>query len=484
MNLSSATFERLHIDRSLGAPLHLQLSGGLRDMIEASHLAHGTVLPSSRSLAHQLAVSRNTVTLAYEHLTAEGYLDTRQGKGTWVCFVRHRATPTNRPIEAKGPGLSQRATSMLNIEALGPRSDPALLHPGYPDMRHFPMPAWTKTLKSHARQQSPAFFGYGDVSGHPLLKSAICSYLAQARGISCDPDQIVITTGTQAALDLISRVLIDPNDRFLIEDPGYPGAYDTLTTAGGVPDFLPVSSKGWHFDEIDQGVDYRAIFLTPSCQWPLSNVMRINERTRALKLAEKCNSWVIEDDYDSEYRFSAPPMPALFGNTKTNNVIYTGSFSKTMFPALRIGFVAAPKDAATALSRALERTGQYPPSLFQAALADFIAQGHFARHVRKMRNLYQRRLSIFLDMARSRLGKWLTFEEPSAGMQVIGRLQNNFKDKDVVKLVAQNGVSLLALSQAQRGSQMQNGLIFGFAGFDKGETRQGIEMLKRVLENG
>lgn len=479
---SRLLLDMLELDRADDLPLHRQLYNNLRSHVLDGRLPPRTRLPATRVLANDLGVSRNTVIAAYDALLAEGYLDSVAGSGTRVAKLP--AAPLRRRAEATAPELPHlSARGVLMTTQPRDRTIPGQIafHPGYPEIATFPFSTWSRLLALNMRTVREDLFGYHLVSGHPRLRSAIAEYLAVSRGVKCTPEQVIVVTGTQAALDLIARLFMDPGDHFWIEDPGYLGAYSAFLAAGGLPAALPVGPAGWQIEARDRPPP-RLIFVTPSCQWPLGMVMPMDVRLSLLHVAERHEAWIIEDDYDSEYRFRGHPIPAMQGLDDSGRVIYVGTLSKTMFPSLRVGYLVVPAKLVAGFETAVAITGQYPPLLLQAALADFISQGFLATHLRRMRRLYARRQREFIAQCRVRLDRWLTVSETDTGMQVIGRFKEARDDRDMLAAALRHGVDFSPLSRHYRHSPPEHGMFLGYAGINGEAMRAGVERLRAAFE--
>jgi GntR family transcriptional regulator / MocR family aminotransferase len=471
----------LVLDRKSDVPLNRQLYASLRSHILDGRLLPMTRLPATRELAADLGVSRNTVNAAYDALLAEGYLDSVRGSGTWVAALsQSRALAGARQPTRELPQLSTRGTGMTTQPV--DRMDPGRIgfHPGRPEIATFPFATWAKLLAAQMRNTREEGFGYHLMSGHPRLRAALAEYVGVSRGVICTPDQVIVVTGAQAALDLIARVFMDPGDYFQIEDPGYLGAYSAFLNAGGRPTPLPVGPEGWRLD--DRGQCPRLIFVTPSCQWPLGLVMPLDTRLGLLQFAERRDAWIIEDDYDSEYRFRGHPIPAMQGLDDVGRVIYLGTMSKTMFPSLRVAYLVVPTELVNGFATALSGTGQYPPLFLQVALAEFIDQGFFATHLRRMRRLYAQRQRDFVEMCRARLARWLTVDQADTGMQIIGRFTMPMNDGEVFAAAVKQGVDFSRLSTQYRHSEPKHGLMLGYGGVATERARIGIERLRSAFE--
>ena len=378
----------LSVDRASESPIHRQIYTAIRDYILSGRLAAETSLPATRQLAQHLGVGRNTVIAAYEQLLAEGYVEARGGSGTRVARLLHRpAVARHRGAATDTARLSRRGELIASRPQPQRTSGMLNLHPGVPDTDAFPFSVWAGLLARNARRRDDDVVGIHAFAGHPRLRRAIADYLGAARGVDCTADEVIVVTGAQAALDLASRVLMDEGEDAWMEEPGYLGARSALVGGGGRISPLRVNRQGWRLLDPDLPPP-RLIYVTPSCQWPLGTIMRMDERLHLIAIAARHGSWILEDDYDGEYRFRGRPVPALCGLDGADQVIYVGTFGKTLFPSLRLGFLVVPRALAEPFNRAVSVTGQFAPVLLQVTVADFITQGYFATHLRRMRRLY------------------------------------------------------------------------------------------------
>ena len=481
MPRGSFPLDLLALDRGAAIPLNRQLSASLRSHILDGRLLPRTRVPATRELAADLGVSRNTVMAAYDALLAEGYLESVRGSGTRVAALpAPRWTSRTASSEGRLPKLSRRGASMVAQPVDSMTAGRIGFHPGLPETALFPFPAWAKLMASELRDARENAVGYHQVAGHPGLRAALVEYLAVSRGVRCNAEQVIVLTGAQAALDLIARLFMDPGDVFQIEDPGYLGAYSAFANAGAVPKPFPVGPDGWQV--LAGGPRPRIIFTTPSCQWPLGLVMPLDMRLRLLQLAEAQDAWIVEDDYDSEYRFRSRPVPAMQGLDESGRVIYLGTMSKTMFPSLRVAYIVVPETLVDGFTRALAATGQYPPLFLQAALGKFISEGLFAAHLRRMRRIYAERAREFVDACRNRLAPWLTVNDVETGMQVVALLRQPLNDGEVLEAAVRRGVDFSRLSTQYRHSEPRHGLILGYAGVGREKAQIGIERLRSALE--
>jgi GntR family transcriptional regulator/MocR family aminotransferase len=323
--------------------------------------------------------------------------------------------------------------------------------------------------------------GYYCYAGHPSLREAVAKYLGIARGVDCSPEQVVVVTGAQAALDLVARILLDQGDTVWMEEPGYLGARSALLGSGARLGPLRVTRQGWEFG--DGGLSPpRLIYVTPSCQWPLGTIMRMEERLQLLALAERHDAWIVEDDYDGEYRFRGRPIPAMQGLDRSSRVIYVGTFGKTLFSSLRLGFLVVPPELSESFDRAISITGQFAPQLLQHTLADFIRQGHFAAHLKRMRRLYARRQQQFVALCRQHLARWMTVAENDSGMQLLGRFVASFDDREVAAEALRHGIDVQPVSINYHHDDPEHGLLLGFAGLTVRETLAAIVALRETFQ--
>ena len=371
-------------DRRSRAPLYHQIYEGLRSAILDGRLESGVRLPSTRAAAAELGVARNTMVAVFEQLAAEGFLRSRVGDGTRVADIepdllfRPARRISRRSGSAFGPATDSAAPSALSVRGRAivgfgrgaPGPPQGAFQPGLPDLQAFPHRTWARILARHARTPERERLGYGDAAGDPGLRSAIAAYVAATRGVTCTPERVVVVAGAQAALDLCARLLLDPGDSAWIEEPGYAGARAALLGAGACLEPVPVDAHGLDVAAGEARCPgARLAYITPSCQFPLGATLSLERRLLLLDWAERTGAFVIEDDYDSEYRYRGRPIAAVQGIDANGRVAYVGTFSKTMFPALRVGYLIAPEGLETAFAHAVRNTGQTVPQPVQGALA-------------------------------------------------------------------------------------------------------------------
>jgi GntR family transcriptional regulator/MocR family aminotransferase len=414
------------VSRASDTPLHRQIYEEWRRGILAGRFRGGERIPSSRELAGMLAVSRATVTAAYDQLTAEGYLQSEHGSGTFVA--RDLPDESLRPPARKAApiadeprvGLSRYARR-LEAPFQRPRGVPGVitLSLGATDFDHFPWRLWRRLLLRHLRQPTPGVYGDANVTGDERLRVEIARYVTRARAVRCAPEQVVVVNGSQQALDLCARVLLDAGDTVALENPGYHGARQLFAAHGARVHPVRVTDAGISVRHLPAGA--RLVYVTPSHQFPLGMSMSLARRLELLEWARTRGAVVIEDDYDSEYRYSGAPLPALQGLARGVPVIYVGTFSNVLFPGLRIGYLVVPPALVEPFTRAKWHADRHTALLEQAALADFLHEGHLERHVRRMRRIYKRRREVLVDALFRRFGGRVQVTGDEAGMHLVVR---------------------------------------------------------------
>jgi GntR family transcriptional regulator / MocR family aminotransferase len=481
----------ISLDASSVDPLHRQLYDKLRSGILAGQLSAGARLPSTRTLAAELGVSRTTVVTAFENLLAEGYLEGRVGSGTYVaCSLPEEvlgvmARPDGPHPPLSGRGLSRRGTLLATTRttAVEDTGTPRAFRPGVPALDEFPHGVWRRISGSVWRRPSGALLGYGDPAGYWPLRREISAHLATARAVRCDPEQVIVVSGSQQALDLASRVLLDPGDAVWVEDPGYMGARGALSGSGARLVPVPVDEEGLVVAAgIQREPGARLACVTPSHQYPLGVTMSLARRLELLGWAGRSGAWVIEDDYDSEYRYTGRPLEALQGLDAEGRVVYVGTFSKVLFPALRLGYLVVPPDLTDAFTAARELVDRHPPSVEQAVLAEFIASGQFGRHLRRMRSLYAARQEALIEEISQHLSGLLAASPTESGMHLVGWLPAGADDKRASRRAGQQGVEVPPISLYRTHENVRGGLMLGYAAVDEARTCDGVRRLARALE--
>jgi GntR family transcriptional regulator/MocR family aminotransferase len=478
------------LNRTSITPLYQQLAENISHAVLEGRLKPNQKLPSSRSLAQSLNISRSTVTQSYEQLESEGYLETRIGSGTYIChqipddwLKSQQIEPINSKI-ATICTLSQFGNSLISVNRLEV-SEPDYeisFRYGNPAVKYFPIAQWRKLLTRYC-DNSPTLLNYAaDPAGYFPLRIAIADYLGRSRAVKCTPEQVIIVNGSQQALDLIARLTLDPNDWVAIEEPGYLGARHCFTAQSANLQPIPVNFEGLDVEFLNKCDNtFKLIYVTPSHQFPTGVTMSLSQRIALLQWAEKTNTLIIEDDYDSEYRYESQPIPALQGMDQSQSVIYVGTFSKTMFPSLRMGYLVAPHSLISLVSTAKWLCDRTTPLLEQYALTDWIAEGYFERHLRRMRQLYNRRRQVLIQALENYLGDKITILGANAGIHLMVKIETALSDEIMIQKAAALGIGLISARGYYLQPQHQGEFIFGYAQLEETQIKQGIWQLSQVL---
>jgi GntR family transcriptional regulator/MocR family aminotransferase len=484
---SMVPFTSLQLDRDSGVPLQRQLYNEIRAAILGGRLSRGARLPSTRSLACDLGLSRNTIAGAFDQLLAEGYIEGKVGSGTYVmgaAFLPRspraatRVSPHARP-SARGRQLAATAVSPAHIS-----NDPIAFRPGIPALNEFPREQWARIAGRLIRHAPPRLLNYNHPAGYFPLRTAIADYLRAARGVRCTPEQVIVTAGSQQAIDLAARVLLDPGEVTWLENPGYLGARGAFQAAGIVCAPVPVDSEGLSVAQAERlAPDARMAYVSPSHQYPLGVTMSLGRRLELLDWARRRGAWIIEDDYDSEFRYTGRLLESLQGLDSTGRVLYTGSFSKVLFPAIRLGYLVAPEELTAAFVAARSLADRHSPVLDQAVTAEFLMEGHFARHVRRMRALYRERQEALLAACRRDLRACLEVHPSPAGMHLVGWLPRHRSDRAVSRAAMRAGVAAPAISDYACDGFDRPGLILGYAAVNSEQIREGTRNLANAMLN-
>jgi GntR family transcriptional regulator / MocR family aminotransferase len=472
----------LSVDRSSGIPLHRQIYQGIRGAILDGLLRPGQRAPSTRSLALELAVSRLPVLTAYDQLLHEGYLKGRVGSGTFVSaalpddLLRTRPAPDVPARPARARRIAHPALRARDDWDLGP------FRVSLPALDQFPHAAWARLVARHAHALTHAQMAYGDPAGLMPLRVAIADHLRLARAVRCEAEQVLIVSGSQAALRLAAAVLLTRGDRVAVEEPGYPGARSALAASGSEVVPVPVDEEGMSVAALRAyGRRVRAAYVTPSHQYPLGMSMTAARRLALLDWAVRHEAWLLEDDYDSEYRYVSRPLGALQGMDAHERVVYLGTFSKVLFPAVRVGYLVVPPSLWQRFVDARQAFDLFSPTLYQLTLAEFLREGHFARHLRHMRGVYLARRDALLTGLARHCGDRLTMHNADAGLHVAVLLSAGLDDRDVVQRMADRGLTATALSTCYAGTSRRSGLLLGFGGSTERRLLEATRLLAEVL---
>lgn len=479
----------LVIDSSLSEPLHQQVYSQLRRAILSGRLQSGQRLPASRALAKSLGLSRTTVTQGYDQLLSEGYLQTRPGSGTYVCeqlpeilletdMVARQSQPVvDIPLSAYGQRVNQSPLRHFK------NSFEISFRYGHPALDLFPVELWRKLLSKHCRATTQ-WLNYTDESfGYQPLRNAIANYLNRARAVRCTPDQILITNGSQQALSLITQLLVNPDDSVAIEEPGYRGARHIFRASGA--NLLPIrlDRDGLMVEAlIDHGEIPRLVYVTPSHQFPTGALLSLPRRLALLQWAQKTGALIVEDDYDSEYRYGGRPIPSLQGLDSYASVLYVGTFSKVMFPSIRLGYLVLPESLVAVFGKAKWLADRQPPTLSQYALAEFIAAGHLERHIRKMRLCYEQRRNVLVNALYEHFGQAVEIFGDSAGLHIMAKLPLGMSDEDAIAKAARVGVEICS-AQVQYETPRNTGeFVLGYTAINEDQIKAGIHRIAKAFQ--
>jgi GntR family transcriptional regulator/MocR family aminotransferase len=490
MRTAPGIFPVVAIDRSSATPLYRQLYKSYRDAIVERRLRAGQRVPSTRSLAAELQISRIPVLNAFEQLLAEGYLESRVGSGTFVA----RSLPDLLP-RTSIPPAERRSSVHPASRIISPAAKELLLYApgswlrergafnvGEPPIDRFPLRVWSQLTARHSRKLEGAELHYGDPRGFAPLREAVAEYLRTARAVRCEAEQIVIVAGSQQGLALAARVLLDRGDPVWLEDPAYFGARNVFTMEGARIIPVPVDEEGL---DVSAGIarckEASAAFVTPSHQFPLGVTMSASRRLQLLNWAS-AGSWIIEDDYDSEYRYESLPIASLQGLDREARVVYIGTFAKILFPAIRLGYVVLPPDLVDPFVQVRRAMDLSPPTFLQAVLTDFIAEGHFARHIRRTREVCRERRRKLLEALRSEFGNEIEIPGDDAGMFLTVVLPDEWNDRKIAEAAAREGLSVFPLSNFYLGTgRTRSGFILGFGSTSVTQIPNGVRQLRRIV---
>ena len=463
----------------------------LRAAILEGRLKPGALIPPTRALAAQHGLARGTVVRVFEQLISEGYLEARVGSGTSVNrklpddFFRAPAKHQAATKAAVRGSLSERGKRLAVSPFLAltpPQRRSRAFCANHPSVSHFPLELWGRLGSRRLRLASRGMLSAGDVMGYPPLREAIAAHVCFTRGVVCNADQVMVVSGTQQALDLVTRIVLDPGDAAWMEDPGYPGAAAILRANGAKLVPVPVDASGLCVEEgLKRAPKARFAFVTPAHQFPLGVTLSLERRLRLLEWSRTSGAWIFEDDYDSEFRFAGRPLAALQGLAPEGNVLFAGSFSKMLFPSLRLGFVVLPPHLVEPMRAARSLVDRYGPVIEQAVLCDFMAAGHFSQHLRRMREVYAERLEVLTNAAEKEWGDRLRLCPTNTGLQTVGWLAKDVRDREFARAAAACGVEVTPLSNYALRWKILYGIQIGFASAEPRELRRGVTSLAKLL---
>lgn len=450
----------LSLDRESGTPIFEQIAAGLRRRIMSGEIGAQIQLPPTRPFAEQLGVSRSTIVTAYDQLVAEGYILGRRGAGYTVEPIGDLSLPSAVPA----PNLVET-----------PRAQMRPFRPGEPDMRLFPHRAWGKAVSRLCRRSPEVLLGAAPRFGLPALRTAIAQHVADWRGLDVDPGQIIVTSGAGDGVEMSLRALCNRGETAALEDPGYQPLREFVTAQGLTPEFLALDDGGAMLPQ-----HARVAILTPSQQYPLGGAMSPQRRHDFLRWATEQQAWLIEDDYDSEFRFAGRPIPALAG-LDNRRTVYVGSFSKIFSNTLRLGYVIVPPNLLGKFAQVQRRFGSRASLMPQAPLAEFMQTGEFYRHLRRVRRTYSQRRQYLIDVLRTEFADVGSFTDHQSGMQLAFQLRDGLRDREIVSQAQAAGIEVQALSEFSQTGTGHNGLLLGFCGFEEAEMSEALKRLRMVF---
>jgi len=475
------------IDRGNGTPLFRQIYQQIRSAALSGALRPGTKLPSSRDLASQLGLARASVVTAYDQLLAEGFLSGKVGSGTYISSDLSEQVVMGPPKHRRPPAkkIQQGTAQAQTFDALTELTTPSDVRP-FSTVRTRVDARTMETLRKLTnrafRHFGPSDLGYSDPRGFIELRKTICEYLQVARAVRCDPEQIIVTSGTQHAIDIAIRILLRPGDEVWVEDPGYPMTHSALVAAGMKACPTPVDALGMNVGAgIKSAPKAVAAFVTSSHQYPTGVVLSMARRLELLDWARETGAWIIEDDYASEYRYSGRPLASLQGLDDAERVLYVGTLNKALFPGLRVGYAVVPPSLLRAFVGARYLMDRQPPSLYQTVIAEFMRQGHFAAHIRRTRLMYRDQRDILASELMRRVGTHVTFDVPDNGMHLIAYLGQGVSDVELERTARERGVVVRAMSRFYKLARPRQGLMLGFAGYPSQMIVPAVARLGQVI---
>lgn len=487
----TGTIINLGFDKASSIPIYRQIIDRLREAVAQDRIIPGSKLPSTRVLAEELGVSRNTVLQVFDTLINEGLLTSRVGDGTYVATgvtdpkpLEMTNFPTD-PSEHEYPfrSISRRGRSIVASASDAFSESPTPFMPDLPDLREFPIKTWLRLLNETSGRLRGEILADTSSAGYTPLRQAIAQYLNASRGMSCSFEQVIITTGTQQSLDLISRMLLDAGDPVWIEEPGYVGARAAFSANGATLYPVAVDEQGLCLDAaLRIFPSPRIIFTSASRQYPLGATLSLDRRRSLIDFAAACGSWIIEDNYDHEFRYIGSALPSVHGMDRGHRTIHLGTFSKILLPSLRLGYVVVPSDLAEAFAKARTIVDRHASLIEQMVLSEFLHRGLLVSHIRRMRTLYRDRQRQLLDGLGTLFERVIPFEALDTGMHVVLPLNDRADDQELSRLCSCQHVVLRPLSPYYLGRQGRKGLLFGFSAFNDREIAQGLQRLSRLRD--
>lgn len=481
-----ASFAR-HLQQGMTRKAALHLT--IKQQVTAGELPYLAKLPPSRMLAARLGVARDTVEVTYAQLEAEGYIARAVGRGSFVSY--QRSTLIGRELLAAGYAantllaereLSTHGRSLLVAAYLPHTSRASSLTPSLPDLRLFPIDSWLQLERLAVRQDAERLLGYADPQGLVVLRSEIVEYLRRERGVKASAEQVIVVTSSQQALSLCTQVLFNPGDRVFVEDPGYQGAKKLVESAGVIAQPVAVDHAGMDIDAlIDAPRRGRGVYITPSHHYPLGHSLRIDRRLKLLDWAQQHKAWIIEDDYDSEFNYNGLTTAALQGLDKYQRTLYIGTFSKTLFPGLRIGFIIVPPQLIKPMVAAKQLQDGYTSALPQMTLFRFLNGDFYAEHLRNMRKLYKARLDILHAAVHQHLAAWSQPPLPQGGLQLVCPLADAATERRLIQAAAAQGMKVYGLADFYTGQPREGALVFGFSAYTPDEIVTFIKKLSAIF---
>lgn len=477
----------LELDRSVREPIHKQVADRLREAIQNGRMAVGAKLPSTRTFADELGVSRNTVLQVFETLTQEGFLSSRVGAGTFVtASTEVGAAPADGASTGGGypfRTLSRRGSGILSSATNEFAERPTAFMPDVPDLREFPIKTWLRLLNETSGRLTGEILADTSNAGYEPLRRAIAQHLNASRGMRCGYSQVIVTTGSQQSLDLVCRMMLDPGDPVWLEDPGYVGSRAVVGANGGT--VYPVAVDGQGMCVEDATLNHpvpRLVVTSASRHYPLGPALSQERRQALIHFARRSGSWIVEDDYDNEFHYAGASLPAIFGLDGDGRTFHFGTFSKILLPSFRLGYLVVPRDLCEAFAKARAILDRHASLIEQMVLSEFMLRGLFASHVRRMRGLYRARQSQMIDGLNALFGRALPLVATDTGVHVTLCLSEQADDRRLVRAAAERGVVIRPLSPYYV-SRRRQGLLFGFAAFNAGEISQGLTRLAAVRDD-